>query len=78
MDSAQFQILRGSKTGDTMTDRPAIDLTRHHFMRELGDLVVFESWAVDNDVQLAAGFYSMECAGIPSFRAGSSQSMEVQ
>ena len=33
-----------------MTDRPAIDLTRHHFMRELGDLVVFGTW-VYNDEQ---------------------------
>ena len=33
-----------------MTDRPAIDLTRHHFMRELGDMVVFGTW-VYNDEQ---------------------------
>ena len=33
-----------------MTDRPAIDLTRNHFMRELGDLVVFGTW-VYNDEQ---------------------------
>ena len=33
-----------------MTDRPAIDLTRHHFMRELGDIVLFGAW-VYNDEQ---------------------------
>lgn len=32
------------------TDRPVIDLTRHHFMRELGDLVVFGTW-VYSDAQ---------------------------
>lgn len=31
------------------TDRPAIDLTRHHFMRELGDLVIFGTWVYSAD-----------------------------
>ena len=25
-------------------ERPALDLSRHHFMRELGDLVLFGTW----------------------------------
>lgn len=29
--------------------KPAIDLTRHHFMRELGDLVVFGTWMMNED-----------------------------
>jgi hypothetical protein len=28
---------------------PAIDLTRHHFMRELGDMVLFGSWVFNED-----------------------------
>jgi len=31
-------------------EKPAIDLTRHYFMRELGDLVLFGTW-VNNDEQ---------------------------
>ena len=30
-------------------EKPAIDLTRHHFMRELGDLVVFGTWLMNDD-----------------------------
>lgn len=33
------------------TDRPAIDLTRHHFMRELGDLVLFGTWVYSDDIE---------------------------
>lgn len=33
------------RTGQT----PAIDLTRHHFMRELGDLVLFGTWIMNDD-----------------------------
>jgi hypothetical protein len=29
--------------------KPAIDLTRHHFMRELGDLVLFGTWVYNDD-----------------------------
>ena len=32
-----------------MNDRPAIDLTRFHFMRELGDLVIFGTWIFNDD-----------------------------
>ena len=32
-----------------MNDRPAIDLTRFHFMRELGDLVIFGTWIMNDD-----------------------------
>lgn len=33
-----------------MTDRqPAIDLTRHHFVRHLGDLSIYGSWLWNND-----------------------------
>lgn len=28
---------------------PAIDLSRHHFMRELGEMVVFGTWIYNND-----------------------------
>ena len=37
-----------SRLGET----PIIDLTRHHFMRELGDLVLFGTWVM-NDSQEA-------------------------
>lgn len=30
-------------------EKPAIDLTRHHFMRELGDIVVFGSWIMNDE-----------------------------
>lgn len=30
-------------------ERPAIDLTRHAFMRELGDLVVFGTWIMNDE-----------------------------
>lgn len=29
--------------------KPAIDLTRHHFMRPMGDLVVFGTWVYNNE-----------------------------
>ena len=29
--------------------KPAIDLSRHHFMRELGDIVVFGTWVMNDD-----------------------------
>lgn len=29
--------------------KPAIDLSRHHFMRELGDLVLFGTWVMNDD-----------------------------
>lgn len=29
--------------------KPVIDLTRHHFMRELGDLVLFGTWVMNDD-----------------------------
>lgn len=29
--------------------QPAIDLSRHHFMRELGDMVVFGTWIMNDD-----------------------------
>lgn len=29
--------------------KPAIDLSRHHFMRELGDLVIFGSWVYSEE-----------------------------
>ena len=32
-----------------MGEKPAIDLTRHHFMRELGDLVLFGTWVMNDD-----------------------------
>lgn len=32
-----------------MDRQPAIDLTRHHFMRELGDLVIFGTWIYNED-----------------------------
>lgn len=35
---------------DRMGETPAIDLTRHHFMRELGDIVLFGTWVM-NDAQ---------------------------
>ena len=31
--------------------KPAIDLSRHHFMRELGDLVVFGTWVYNEDIE---------------------------
>lgn len=31
--------------------KPAIDLTRHHFMRELGDLVIFGTWIYNEDIE---------------------------
>jgi hypothetical protein len=30
-------------------EKPAIDLSRHHFMRELGDLVLFGTWIFNVD-----------------------------
>lgn len=30
-------------------EKPAIDLSRHHFMRELGDLVLFGTWVYNDD-----------------------------
>jgi hypothetical protein len=30
-------------------EKPAIDLTRHAFMRELGDLVLFGTWVFNDD-----------------------------
>lgn len=29
--------------------QPVIDLTRHHFMRELGDMVLFGTWVFNED-----------------------------
>lgn len=29
----------------------AIDLTRHHFMRELGDLVLFGTWVTNDEIE---------------------------
>lgn len=29
--------------------KPAIDLSRHHFMRELGDLVLFGTWVMNGE-----------------------------
>lgn len=29
----------------------AIDLTRHHFMRELGDMVLFGTWIMNDDME---------------------------
>lgn len=29
--------------------KPAIDLTRHHFVRELGDLTIFGTWLYNDD-----------------------------
>jgi len=31
--------------------KPAIDLSRHHFMRELGDLVLFGTWVHNEDME---------------------------
>lgn len=31
--------------------KPAIDLSRHHFMRELGDLVLFGTWVYNEDIE---------------------------
>lgn len=32
-----------------MGEKPAIDLSRHAFMRELGDLVLFGTWVMNED-----------------------------
>lgn len=32
-----------------MGEKPAIDLTRHHFLRGLGDLVVVGTWLMNDD-----------------------------
>lgn len=32
-----------------MTRKPVLDLTRHHFLRPSGDLVVLGSWVFNND-----------------------------
>lgn len=29
-------------------EKPAIDLSRHHFMREIGDMVVIGTWVMNN------------------------------
>ncbi len=34
---------------DRIGQSPVIDLTRHHFMRELGDLVLFGTWVMNDD-----------------------------
>ncbi len=35
----------------TFGEKPVIDLSRHHFMRELGDIVLFGTWIYNEDQQ---------------------------